>query len=168
MPCAAEYDAVVLIRVLYEICAREEAAHAMPKEHVGKLRVLIGHDVMQLVHIVHDAPPAVLLGKKALLLGNADALAVAEVVVARDDKTVIRQKLHERPVAVNVLGDAVGDLHYRARLAVRYALERMDAGSAGARLKIKILKTWHGKVLLCVILYRYRYLYFTHSWQRCQ
>ena len=132
MPRAAEYDGVVPVWVLYEICAREEAAHAVPEEHVGKLRVLLGHDTVQLVHIVYNAPPAVLLGKKALLLRYADALAVAEVVIACGDKAVIRQKLHERPVAVDVLGDAVGYLHYCARLTVRYALERMDAGSAGA------------------------------------
>ena len=132
MTCAAENYAVVFIRVLYEIGAREEAAHAVPEEHVGKLRVLFRHDVVQLVHIVHDAPPAVFLGKEALLLGYAYALAVAEVVVACGDKAVIRQKLHEWPVAVNVLGNAVGYLHYRARLAVRYTLECVDACSAGA------------------------------------
>ena len=129
---AAENYAVIFIRVLYEIGAREEAAHAVPEEHVGKLRVLLGHDVVQLVHIIHDAPPAVFLGKEALLLRHAYALAVAKVVVARDDIAVIRQKLHEWPVAFNVLGDAVGYLHYSARLAVRHALERVDACSAGA------------------------------------
>ena len=60
------------------------------------------------------------------------AVLAMMTLVACGDKAVIRQKLHERSVAVNVLGNAVGYLHYRARLAVRYTLECMDACSAGA------------------------------------
>ena len=115
---AADDDALEPLRMVNDIGAGQEAAHAVAEQEVGDVGILGGGQLMELIHVAHDIVPAVLFREEAQLLLVFGGLAVAEVVVCDDDKAVIGQKLHEWGVTIDMLGDAVRDLQNGADFAV--------------------------------------------------
>ena len=81
---------------------------------------------MERFEVVHDAPPAVLFRKEALVLVALDGLAVTEMIVPRDGEAVFGQEAHEIGIALDVLGNAVSDLYYPARICIWYAHTRVQ------------------------------------------
>ena len=116
----------------------------MAKDDDGQLGVIFMHGKSEHFLVTHGIVPAVFIRKEARLLLALNALAVAEMVGADSDDAVIGKKAHELVVAVNVLGDAVDDLHDSSRLGVGNAHAGVDLVFACARIKIEILESRHG------------------------
>ena len=144
---AADDGRVAVVGIADQIGPREEAAHAVAEEDIGHVRVFFLHRVMDGLEIVDHPPPAVFLGKEALVVLALDGLAVSEMVVRRRGEAVLGQEAHEIGVAVGVLGDAVSDLHEAAHLAVGRAGLDADAVDAGAGDEIKVVECRHGLFL---------------------
>ena len=138
--------------MLDEIGAGEEAAHAVAEDHIGQAGILLAHEIMELVDVGDHIIPAVFLGKKALIRGGLDGLAVAEVIVAHGDEAVLREEGHEITVAVHVLGDAVLDLDNTPGRSVREAFQTADGILAGAGREAEFFKNGHDMRLLSVWL----------------
>ena len=143
MAGAAEDHQVGLLRVLDNIGAGQEAAHAVAEENIGQVGVIRFHQVVELVHVLHHIVPAVILGEKAQILGSGNGLAVAQMVVAHHKNAVLGKKSGKIVIAVNILGNAVGDLQNGPGGPVGPTLTGMDMVFAGAGCKSKITETWH-------------------------
>ena len=148
---AADDDALESLRMVNNVGAGQEAAHAVAEQEVGDIGVLGGGQLVELVHVAHNIVPAVLFRKEAQLLLVFGSLAVAEVVVGDDDKAVVGQKLHKRGIAVNVLGDAVRDLQNGADFAVGCAFSCKYLVFPVSGQKPEIMKRWHSNTPPVVI-----------------
>ena len=148
---AADDNALEPLRVINDVGAGQETAHAVAKQEVGDIGILGGGQFVELIHVAHDIVPAVLFRKEAQLLLVFGGLAVAKVVVCHDDKTVIGQKLHERGVAIDMLGDAVRDLQNGADFAIggTFSCKYLVFSISGQ--KPKIMKRWHSNTPPVVI-----------------
>ena len=148
---AADDNALEPLRVIHDVGAGQETAHAVAEQEVGDIGILGGGQFVELIHVAHDIVPAVLFRKEAQLLFVFGGLAVAEVVVCHDDKTVIGQKLHERGVAIDMLGDAVRDLQNGADFAIggTFSCKYLVFSISGQ--KPKIMKRWHSNTPPVVI-----------------
>ena len=88
----------------------------------------------QLHAVVHGGAPAA--GKMAGL--RAVRLAVAHVVLARDEKTAGIEEGRKPGIARHILRDAVDDLHHTARLALRLPAIGVDhSGSVRRKFKFQ-------------------------------
>ena len=143
MAGAAEDHQVGLLRVLDNIGAGQEAAHAVPEENIGQVGIIGFHQIVELVHVLHHMAPALIVGKKAQILGDGDGFAVAQMVVAYHKDAVLGKEKGKIVVAVDILGNAVGDLQYGSGRSVGHALPGVDMVFACAGCKSKITETWH-------------------------
>ena len=148
---AADDDALESLRVVNDVGAGQEAAHAVAEQEVGDIGILGGGQLVELVHVAHNIVPAVLFRKEAQLLLVFGSFAVAEVIIGDDDKAVAGQKLHERGIAVNVLGDAVRDLQNGANFAVGGAFSCKYLVFPVSGQKPEIMKRWHSNTPPVVI-----------------
>ena len=135
---AAEDGGVVLVGMVDDISARDEAAHAVTEHDVRHIGVVFDHDVVQTLLVRHDAEPAVVIVEEAAVGLVRDRLPVTEVVVTDGKYAVFGEKEHKIVIAVYVLGDAVDDLHDGARRAVRDALSGVNGvhGVCGAKCEV--------------------------------
>ena len=109
MAGAAENCSCQPFLVFQAVGAGHEAAHAVPQQEIGQIRVLGLRFPAQGVGVFDQRVPAVLVGKIALHRG---VLAMAQMSVAHDDETGLIQRLGGRVVAVDMLRHAVDELHH--------------------------------------------------------
>lgn len=108
-------------------------SHAVPEQHDGRAGDLAANDLVELVLVVDQPLPAVLLGEIAEVPVVPRRAAVAEVVDAARRVPLLREPAHELVVAAHVLDHAVGNLHGGAHRARRDINPSKDGvGAVGA------------------------------------
>ena len=102
----------------------------MAEQEIRRLRPLCRGQLAQLLHVRHDLVPAVVKREEAEAVRAENALAVAEMVVADDDKALGGQEPCKIRITAYVLVYPVRDLHNAVYIAVRYPLADVDGRNA--------------------------------------
>ena len=106
---------------------RQKRSHGMTQKHIGQPRILGTGQLQQPVAVGHGRHPAA--AEVPGRAGFGDGLSMAHVILRHHREALGRQVGGKFVVAVNVLGNAVDDLKYRLRRALR----RPAAGTDGSR-----------------------------------